>query len=500
MGCSVGVAMSRRTTPVMWRLGRSLPTRRAAPTSAVEDSLAARERAVGLQPDQPFLLRPDGSADMDVLAFFTSSRFKLLSEQTQESYAKDLRMFLSFLESQERSWAQCTTEDIADYEHWRRRDRSNPNSVSGAKFSREHAACKTFFDWQHRRGTIPATPFDGSRRSGEARFSGGSLRPRDARPNRVKWLTPRAYRQWRDTGLGGRLPDGGHDPSWRDRNDGRNLAFANLLWTSGLRLREAGSLLVLELPDVDRQAQYLRSRVADAVAKGRGRDFWMAATTRHEVDGYIVSTRAAAIGKARSKGRYENVPNRLVIVGRDRANLRVRDTQDRVSTVNLNRLGWRDRLTLFIETEAGLEPAMLFLAGSGMPISYETWETIFTTANVRCAQLGVRVSCYPHMLRHSFALRMLLTLMHAFDQRMGLTPEERKDYRLLFGDPWTLVQTLLGHTNPQTTRDIYLEPVSGLQVDIFLNPGESDDENRFTEVVARQLAATGLVNDGSRST
>ena len=140
MGCSVGVAMSRRTTPVLWRLGRSLPTRRAAPTSAVEDSLAARERAVGLQPDQPFLLRPDGSADMDVLAFFTSSRFKLLSEQTQESYAKDLRMFLSFLESQERSWAQCTTEDIADYEPWRRRDRSNTNTGYGATASRDYVA------------------------------------------------------------------------------------------------------------------------------------------------------------------------------------------------------------------------------------------------------------------------------------------------------------------------------------------------------------------------
>ena len=211
-------------------------------------------------------------------------------------------------------------------------------------------------------------------------------------------------------------------------------------------------------------------------------------------------TNHAAVAKARSKGRYENVQSRLVIVGQDRANLRVRDARNTVTTVNPNHLGWRDRLNLFSETEAGLEPAMVFLAGSGMPIEYETWETIFTTANARCAKLGVRVSCYPHMLRHSFALRMLLTLMHAFDQRMGLTPEERKDYRLLFGDPWTLVQTLLGHTNPQTTRDIYLEPVSGLQVDIFLNQGGPADESRFTEVVARHLAATGLVNDGSAST
>ena len=62
------------------------------------------------------------------------------------------------------------------------------------------------------------------------------------------------------------------------------------------------------------------------------------------------------------------------------------------------------------------------------------------------------------------------------------------------------MQTLLGHTNPQTTRDIYLEPVSGLQVDLFLNgdqAGASDDA--FADFVQRHLADTGLVNLGRES-
>jgi len=68
---------------------------------------------------------------------------------------------------------------------------------------------------------------------------------------------------------------------------------------------------------------------------------------------------------------------------------------------------------------------------------------------------------------------------------------------MLFGDPWTLVQTLLGHTNPQTTRDIYLEPVSGLQVDLFLNAEQAgDSDTDFTDFVQRHLAATALVNTG----
>ena len=102
------------------------------------------------------------------------------------------------------------------------------------------------------------------------------------------------------------------------------------------------------------------------------------------------------------------------------------------------------------------------------------------------------------MLRHSFALRMLLTLMHAFDRRMGLSAEDRREYRLLFGDPWVLVQTLLGHSSPETTRNIYLEPVSGLHVDLFLND-ELRDDAAFSSTVSQHLARTGMVNLGSPS-
>lgn len=478
----------------MWRLGRSLPEGQGVGDSGGA-ALVLRERSAGLAPGQPFLLRPDGAADADVLAFFASATYKLLSEQTQLSYAKDLRLVLSFLESQGRSWRTATSSDLLDFEYWRRRDPDNEHRVSGAKFSREIAACKKFFAWQHKRGVIASDPADEVAPAGGA--GARSLRPRDVRPVRVKWLTPGAYRQWRDVGLAGRLPDGAADRAWRGRNDGRNLAFANLLWSSGLRLREAGTLLVQELPAVDSPGQFLRARVGAGVAKGRGRDFWMSAPARRQLGAYVLSTRAEAVSRARREGRYEDLPARQVVVGQDRSGLRVRDRDGQVRTTTLDQLDWRERASLFLQEDEGLAPAMLFLGDSGLPMRYESWEAVFSTANRRCARLGVPVSCYPHMLRHSFALRMLVTLLHAFDRRMGLTPEERRDYRMLFGDPWTLVQTLLGHTNPQTTRDVYLEPVSGLQVDLFLNAEDSaGSEQEFTDFVQRHLAATGLVNDG----
>ena len=164
--------------------------------------------------------------------------------------------------------------------------------------------------------------------------------------------------------------------------------------------------------------------------------------------------------------------------------------------VSFDALSSSDRERLFFATARGLEPAMVFLGDSGLPLPFASWEGVFTAANRRCARQGIRLRCHPHMLRHSFALRMLVTLMHAFDRRMGLSADQREEYRLLFGDPWVLVQTLLGHANPQITRDVYLEPVRGLHVDLFLNHEDAGEEDAaFTAAVARHLAETGLVAD-----
>ena len=89
----------------MWRLGRSLPERSVGGPKVVgEDSVRLREVALGLRPGQPFLLRPDGGPDLDVLAYFFSPSFGLLSEQSQLSYAKDLRLFLKLHGGQGRRW------------------------------------------------------------------------------------------------------------------------------------------------------------------------------------------------------------------------------------------------------------------------------------------------------------------------------------------------------------------------------------------------------------
>ena len=144
----------------MWRLGRWLPE--SAPVSAIDDGeVRRRELSLGLSQGSPFLLEPTGWPDVDVLAFFSSATFGLLSEQTQLSYAKDLRLFLSFLTSQGRGWREASWSEVLDYEHWRRRDAANPRRVSGTKIMRELAAGKKFYEWQLRRRRVSVNPFGG---------------------------------------------------------------------------------------------------------------------------------------------------------------------------------------------------------------------------------------------------------------------------------------------------------------------------------------------------
>ncbi|MDW8471505.1 hypothetical protein PV413_13670 [Streptomyces scabiei] len=69
------------------------------------------------------------------------------------------------------------------------------------------------------------------------------------------------------------------------------------------------------------------------------------------------------------------------------------------------------------------------------------------------------------MLRHSMALRMLISLHNALDRRLGLTPAQRLHYEEVYGQVWLMVEDMLGHRSEQVTRDVYLEPVRGLQLE-----------------------------------
>ncbi len=458
-------------------------------------AIDSRERALGIEPGTPILIDPAGRIDPRLAYFLRRSRFAFLAEETRHAYAKDYRLFFSFVHQREKYWDQADHEDIDDYESWRRRSADNPRRIGGSKWARELAAFKLLYGWAAAVGHIGRSPVlthTVRRRDGTV-MEVANNRPKDVRASNVKWLTPRTYRLWRDIGLRGYNAAGLPQQGWRGRNDGRNAAFADLLFDSGLRLREGGCLLTLELPHALEGRVYYEGTVAAAIAKRRERMFYVSASALAGVTTYMATTRRAAIRRAQRQGGYDRTPGVRVVTriahGKD-CRIEWEDRLGRCGEEAIRLIGERGRRLLFIEGASGLEPLALWLTEGGMPMDYRSWGAVFRSANQRCAQWGKPIVTTPHVCRHSFALKMLVTLHRALDQRFGLSREERDDLRKVYGDAFALVKDLLGHRSEQTTRETYLEPLNGIRLATMLDGSEDLDT-----VLARVAASSRRVMD-----
>jgi len=255
--------------------------------------LDEREAGAGIGPRDPILIDPQYRIDPVLGRFFRRSRFAWLAEGSREAYARDYRLFFSFLWGRGRYWHEAAPDDLLDWEAWRRRDQPG-RRISDSKWQREVAALRLLYEWAEKREHIGRSPV----LVHEVRLRDGTTvqvadqAPRDVRSSDVKWLTPRTYRLWRDVGAA-RLRRGPAARSvWRGRNDARNAAFADLLFSSGLRLREAGCLLTVEMPEAVSGHCYLEGTVAGAVAKRRERMFYVSASALRRVAGYAASSPA----------------------------------------------------------------------------------------------------------------------------------------------------------------------------------------------------------------
>ncbi|TQC43325.1 integrase [Rhodococcus sp. WS4] len=459
------------------------------------NTIDSRERALSIEPGTPILIDPTGRVDPRLAYFLRRSRFAFLAEETKHAYAKDYRLFFSFLHQREKHWDQADHEDIDDYESWRRRSEDNPRRIGGSKWARELAAFKLLYGWALEVGHIARSPVLTTtvrRRDGTV-LEVANNGPKDVRVSNVKWLTPRTYRLWRDIGLRGYDAAGLPQQGWRGRNDGRNAAFADLLFDSGLRLREGGSLLAPEVPHALEDQVYYEGTVAAAIAKRRERMFYVSAAALAGVTTYMATTRRAAIRRAQRQGRYHRFPGMRIVtrisLSRD-CRVEWEDRLGRRGDDAIRLIGERGRRLLFIEGTSGPEPLALWLTEGGMPMDYRSWEAVFRSANQRCAQFGKPIITTPHVCRHSFALKMLVTLHRALDQRFGLSREERDDLRKVYGDAFALVKDLLGHRSEQTTRETYLEPLNGIRLATMLDGSEDLDA-----VLARVAASSRRVMD-----
>lgn len=442
---------------------------------------------IGLRPGDPVFVAPDGTVDRELLDFVRSSEFRNLERETKRNYATDIRPLLTFLSSRGVLWRRATRQDLADYRHWRCRAPENPGRVGGTKWNREAAAFTKLFRW----AKVHPLPVDVSRREDRAA---------DSVSSRVLWLTPRTWGLWSDIGLRGHTRAGASAPGWESRTELRNTSFVQLLLSSGLRRQEGGSLLTFELPSQRlRFGRYCHGRIAAAVTRAKeSRVFYASVDVVGQVGAYLESERAWAVERAQAEGRYDRLPvMRLVTKVTRGLKPRVEwvDSDSVGGGQELSRLDWRERQWLFVEGPEGPEPAWLWLTEQGLPMDPDRWNGVFRGANLRCEEAlltpeereikrefrlaevrGKSPYATPHAARHSYALYMLVLLNQLVESRYGLTAADRRDFALLFGDPWWLVKTLLGHADVETTKRHYLAPVAHLQLESILAAAEPGDE------------------------
>jgi hypothetical protein len=87
----------------------------------------------------PILIDPESRIDPLLSRFLARSRFVRMAEGTREAYARDYRLFFSFLWQRGKYWHEADADDLLDWESWRRR--SQPGlRISGSKWQRELSA------------------------------------------------------------------------------------------------------------------------------------------------------------------------------------------------------------------------------------------------------------------------------------------------------------------------------------------------------------------------
>lgn len=464
--------------------------------SGVDDVLT-RARRNGAVDGTPFFIDPWGRADPLVNAYWRAPRPGAmgLKIDTVRRYAYSLKVWLDFLHAVGARWDTAARDELAMFKQWRLSAEENPDAISPSAFHVDRAAIRRFYEWaaHHRPVDNPVRVrlidrgLDGVTAKEVLEGTPSAVRRAD-----VKWMTPEAFRLWRNLGLRGFTMDGLPADTWQGRTEDRDTAFAEGLFGTGLRMGEWSSQLTIEIP-ASHGAGLFRGQLSAACAKGAvGRRFWMRRRVAQLVRYYIDDgSRAAAIARAQVAGRYEHVQGRWLLRQVRRGGvIEVVDDLGRLRDVHLDAMGPRLRMRLFREGDGGLEPVWLWLNDDGTPRPKKAWYKTFDRANTRVARaMGTvngqaRLWCRPHMLRHSFALRWYcIATFVAWHRTNVLTTKEQRDFRNQLGDVWYLMATLLGHSSAEVTREVYLEPFKALEVEQLIGLMDADDRHALEKLV-----------------
>lgn len=472
--------MRKKPAAVSWKLFfHETASLSAGSESLVPPDVAEAVRESRLRPRRratPFFIGPDGLPDGIINDYFgAGGPGGRLAETSARSYAYDILVFLNILQQWEVDWRDASAAVLGDVRTWRLYGQDNERRVSDAAWQRQAQAVSSLYSWATTRGIRSPVPpsFDRSRR--RVADPGGAY----PRSKSIKWFTSAAIAQWANLGMRGYLPDGSVDSSYRHRSGVRDGAFVRAAYGTGLRAQELGGLILgIEWPTAP-TGPYATLELGDGVAKGgRGRRFWASAEALAAVNSYVSLDRRVAVTAARRRGAYDDLTDVLVVEERETPRYAYDSAGRRA---RLNQLSPSDRRRLFTRRDGLLEPAQLWLTEQGLPLPHTAWNRIFDRANSRIAAMGVPMSrMTPHRLRHSFALKwFIIGRLLWMGRTSALSRDEADALRDEMGSEWFLVQTLLGHRSVETTRNTYLEPFIGLDIELLLSEVHDKDAEQL---------------------
>lgn len=480
-----------------WARSNEQPPEMFHPLADQYANIGEIEIASGVPTGTPIIVSPDGLSDIRLCKFFLSPHFCRLRQSTRHSYATDIRFWIEYLDSRGKDWSSASSEDVSAFWLWRTRADLNEHSVGGSKANRELAAISLLYRWASHasRGYVTFNPVESE--AFHVDRADRPVRSKDVVRRRVKWVTPRTFRLWRDVGIDGYNLDGLRDSRFRGRTALRNRAMVDLLYGSGLRITEASSLLWPELPERGLPGAFNEAPLAAAIAKGaRARVWYLLDDSLAVVNSYIATTRRLSVESAKRSGRYDRL-SRI-----DVSDMKVTTHEVKYKFSGRwhhhNHVGVEQRKLMFVDHGDGPEPLWLWLNEAGMPMSKDSWTDVLDTTNDRVEHVFKkavldgrlnRASAHPrlspHSLRHSFALFMLIALHRAIDERDGADHVAAYD-ETRYRTAWEMVRDLLGHNNVTTTQDYYLAPLNGMRLRSII---DNDDLQR---------ALTGLSKLDSR--
>lgn len=321
------------------------------------------------------------------------------SPHTWLAAAQHLATYLSFLEGRRVDWWQASKKHISEFHRLR-----VLSPAEGQKPLRESSwnACigvvTRFYAWAVEEQIIERSPIGKRVR----RFQDRMVEKHDfterVPPEPVRFVTLDQYREFRKALMRGQASAG--------RNGLRNIAFADSLLSTGMRVNEACGLRVSLLPDpLSPQYTSKRTLPLSVVGKGRKRrQVQLSRRARQAIDMYVADERAAAVERLRRR-------------------------------------------------VAQSDPEWLWLTERGTKMTSQRWEEIFSEAS---SESGIK--CTPHFLRHTFAIYTLSEMLRLTIGSLSEVQGRQREYAKVIQNPLRQLQRLLGHSSIASTY-IYLDVI-----------------------------------------